>query len=109
MSDSETKKPRRSLKNLPPDRPKVLFIWLAIVAVAAALLVWSPNITESPAIITIQDVVELAETNQIKDRGVIRPDGSGGRDWVSITGKTSEAVLKNDRGAKTSTMGGAFS
>ena len=57
MPDSDIKKPRRSLKNLPPDRPKVLFIWLAIVAVAAALLVWSPRITETPAIVSIQEVV----------------------------------------------------
>ncbi len=102
MPDSDIKKPRRSLKNLPPDRPKVLFIWLAIVAVAAALLVWSPRITETPAIVSIQEVVELAESGQIKDgTGIIRPDAANGRDYVLITGETKEAVLKNERGAKT--------
>jgi hypothetical protein len=40
MSDSENKKPRRSLNNLPPDRfqPKMLLFWLALVAAVLALL-----------------------------------------------------------------------
>ncbi len=100
MSDSETKKPRRSLKNLPPDRPKVLFIWLAIVAVAAALLYWGPPVTVAPAVISIQEVVDLAGAGQIKE-GVIRPDAANGRDYVIITGEATDQVLKNERGTKT--------
>ena len=64
MSDVENnKKPRRPIKNLPPERfqPKVLFIWLAIFAAVVALLVWSPGITTSPAKLTIQEVIERAE------------------------------------------------
>ena len=100
MSDSETKKPRRSLKNLPPDRPKVLFIWLAIVAVAGALLYYGPPVTVAPATISIQEVVDLAGAGQVKE-GVIRPDAANGRDYVIITGEATEQVLKNERGTKT--------
>ena len=62
MPEPENKKPRRALKNLPPERfqPKMLFFWLALVAAVLALL-WIPNQTAtSPDNISIQDVVERA-------------------------------------------------
>lgn len=103
MSDSENnKKPRRSIKNLPPERfqPKVLFIWLAIFAAVVALLVWSPGITKGPAKVTIQDVVEKAEAGEVA-KGVIRPDSAGGRDGVLITGELETASLKTESGVET--------
>ena len=94
------KKSRRSLKNLPPDRfqPKMLVIWLVIVLAAVSLLFFAPGRLTSPATLKIQDVVDLTDTGKVKE-GMIRQDGSGGRDWVVITGETLSATLEGDRGA----------
>ena len=94
MSDSENKKPRRSLKNLPPDRfqPKMLIFWLALIGAVAALLMWTPSLTAPTETLTIQDVVERAEQKNInteQGKGAkIQPDPSGGRDWVTIIGES---------------------
>ena len=101
MSDLDNnKKPRRSLKNLPPDRfqPKMLVIWLVIVLAAVALLFFAPGRLSSPAPLKIQDVVDLTDQGKVKE-GVIRQDGSGGPNWVVITGETTTATLDSDRGA----------
>ena len=51
MPDNDTKKPRRQLKNIPPDRfqPKVLVFWIILAFAVVALLYWSPGIAVSPA------------------------------------------------------------
>jgi cell division protease FtsH len=103
MPDIETKKPRRQLKNIPPDRfqPKVLLFWVALAFAVVALLFWSPGITVSPAQLKINEVVSHAEANDIKE-GVIQPDGgTGGPNWVLITGELNSSSLTNDRGLKT--------
>jgi cell division protease FtsH len=99
MSDLDNNKKRRSLKNLPPDRfqPKMLVIWLVIVLAAASLLLFAPGRLTSPATVNLQKVVELAEQGKVRE-GVIRPDASGGRDWVVITGETKDTSLESDRG-----------
>ena len=45
MSENDPKNRRRPLKNLPPERfqPKVLLIWLAIVAAVLALFFLNPG------------------------------------------------------------------
>jgi len=102
MPDLETKKPRRQLKNIPPDRyqPKVFIFWIALLITVLALLFWSPAITVSPAPLTIYEVVTHAEASDVK-AGMISPDPSVGRDWVLITGELTSASLKNERGAPT--------
>ncbi|HVU23822.1 MAG TPA: ATP-dependent zinc metalloprotease FtsH [Opitutus sp.] len=99
MPDSDSKKKRRPLKNLPPDRfqPKVLIFFLALFLAALALLFLSPGKLSSPANLKIQQVVELAEQGKIR-QGTIQPDTSGGRDWVIISGETKESNLDSDRG-----------
>jgi cell division protease FtsH len=49
MSDSDNKKSRRPLKNLPPDRfqPKMLIFWLALVAAVLALLYYTPGMSRT--------------------------------------------------------------
>jgi len=103
MPDTETKKPRRQLKNIPPDRfqPKVLIFWIALALAVVSLLFWSPGITVSPASLTIFEVVTHAEASDIKN-GVIQPDNTVGKDWVLITGELNSASLTNERGMKTS-------
>src|SRR3954462_3724886 len=93
MAESDNKKPRRPLKNLPPDRfqPKMLIFWLALVAAVLALLYYTPGMSTNPDILTIQDVVDRAEAGNVEHgdankAAVIRPDPSGGRDWSTITG-----------------------
>jgi cell division protease FtsH len=92
MSDSDNKKPRRPLKNLPPDRfqPNMLIYWLALVAAVLALLYYTPGMSSQPDTLTIQDVVVRAEARNIEmsaaHPAIMRPDLSGGRDWLTITG-----------------------
>jgi cell division protease FtsH len=94
MSDSDSKKPRRPLKNLPPERfqPKMLFFWLALAAAVVALLMLPNQTGSSPENLTIQEVVERAESNLINREpgkaAAIRSDPSGGRDWMVIVGQT---------------------
>jgi len=99
MSENDPKTRRRPLKNLPPERfqPKVLLIWLAIVAAVLALFFLNPGKVKAPAQLNLQRVVELAEAGQIRE-GLIRPDTSGGRDWVVVSGETTETVLTSDSG-----------
>ena len=70
----------------------MLIFWLALVAAVLALLYYTPGMNNTPEILTIQEVVERAEAGNInpdKSRpAVIRPDPSGGRDWVTITGES---------------------
>src|SRR5271169_3103981 len=103
MPDNDTKKSRRQLKNIPPDRfqPKVLVFWVALAMAVVALLFWSPGITVSPANLTIFEVVTHAEASEIKS-GVIQPDNTVGKDWAVITGELNTATLTNERGIKTS-------
>ena len=63
MPDNETKKPRRQLKNIPPDRfqPKVLIFWVALMLAVVALLFWSPGISVSPAQLTVFQVITFEE------------------------------------------------
>src|SRR5688500_18386771 len=94
MPDSDNKKNRRPLKNLPPDRfqPKMLIFWLALVAAVLALLYYTPGMSSQPELLTVQDVVERAEAGNIETKdpnhpALIRPDPSGGaRDWSTIVG-----------------------
>jgi cell division protease FtsH len=94
MSEPENKKNRRSLKNLPPDRfqPKMLIFWLVLVGAVLALLFLTQTPATSQDSLTIQDVVERAERKDINadplKAAVIRPDPSGGKDWVNITGES---------------------
>jgi cell division protease FtsH len=94
MPESDNKKSRRPLKNLPPDRfqPKMLIFWLLLVAAVLALLYYTPGMSSTPEVLTIQDVLERAEAGNISrepsKQAVIRPDPSGGRDWSTITGES---------------------
>ncbi len=94
MSEPDSKKARRPLKNLPPDRfqPKMLIFWLVLVAAVLALLFTTTNVSNQPETLTIQDVVERAEAKNIQPgtnaQAVIRPDLSGGRDGYAITGSS---------------------
>jgi cell division protease FtsH len=94
MSDSDSKKPRRPLKNLPPERfqPKMLFFWLALAAAVVALLMLPNQTGSAPESLTVQEVVERAENNLINREpgkaAVIRSDPSGGRDWMVIVGQS---------------------
>ena len=92
MPDSDNKKSRRALKNLPPDRfqPKMLIFWLALVAAVLALLYYTPGMSSQPEVLQIMEVVERAEAKNIQANppGIIRPDLSGGRDGYTITGSS---------------------
>ncbi len=95
MSESDDNKKRRPLKNLPPEgfQPKVLLIWLAIIAAIVALFYFNPSKQPQPANIKIQQVIELADAGQIAE-GTIRPDASAGRDFYIVSGEVREPTLR---------------
>jgi len=66
----------------------MLIFWLALVGAVLALLYYTPSMSTTPELLAIQDVVERAEANHIKPGSVVRPDPSGGRDWVSVIGES---------------------
>ncbi len=99
MADNEDNKKRRPLKSLPPEsfQPKVMLIWLAIIAAVVALFYFNPAKTAAPARLKIQQVVEYAEQGQVVD-GAIRPDGTGGKDWSELTGEIKQSSLTSESG-----------
>ncbi|MBA3848708.1 MAG: cell division protein FtsH [Opitutus sp.] len=99
MSDNDDNKKRRPLKNLPPEgfQPKVMLIWLAIIAAIVALFYLNPSKAPQPAMLKMQQVAELADEGKIAE-GIIRPDPSAGRDYYVVTGEVREPTLRNDTG-----------
>jgi len=98
MSDNDDKK-RRPLKNLPPDGfpAKMILIWVAVIVMIWAVINYSQSKLPAPARLKIQEVVKLAEQDQVAE-GTIRSDSTGGRDWYEVTGKVKEATLKSETG-----------
>ncbi|HSI07543.1 MAG: ATP-dependent zinc metalloprotease FtsH [Rariglobus sp.] len=102
MPDPKNDLKRRPLKNLPPDRfpVKVTLIWMSIIAAVLVLFYFSPGRTPAPANLKLQQVFEMAEAGQVVS-GVIRYDGSYGRNGAVVTGKIKEASLDTESGVKT--------
>jgi cell division protease FtsH len=102
MPDNDDNKKRSPLKSLPPDGfpIKTGLIWFAIIGAIVALFLLNPSRAPQPAILKVQQVIELAEEGKIA-RGAIRQDNTGGRDWANITGETKEPILKNEAGTAT--------
>ncbi len=96
---------RRPLKSLPPDKmPKVLLIWLGILAVLGLLFFFSNGRLASPAKINIHRVIQLAEDGKIKE-AQMRPDPtSGGGQVFQINGELIKPELDNPNGTKTATF-----
>jgi cell division protease FtsH len=96
--EPNNQKKRRPLKNLPPERfqPKMMIIWLAILAAVLAVYYFGQNHTTTLAELKIQQVVDLTAQGKIS-KGVIRDEGSG---LALITGDTAEPILNVD-GVKT--------
>jgi len=87
MSENENSK-RRPLKNSRPDgfQLKVWLIWAAIIGLAVAVATIPQGGKAAPVRLTIQEVVDLAVTGEIKE-GEIKADPAGGPFYSSITGK----------------------
>ena len=103
MSEQPDNKKRRPLKSLPPDsfQPKVLLIWLAILAAIVAIFYGFPSTSKAPpATLKIQEVVQLAEEHKVTE-GAIRSDSTGGPGWSVVTGRTKDPILKNESGGAT--------
>ena len=106
MPETDNKSPRRPLKKLPPENffSKAWLVWLAIIAAVIALLMLGKGIDAGPDAIKIQRVVELAEQGKIV-KGEIRREGSGGRDWVTITGEATEPPSLNSKSTRFTSSG----
>lgn len=93
MPENDQRKKPSPLKKLPPDKfqPKVLFIWLGIIAALLALFYIPSTRVSAPVTLKVQQVVELAEKGTIKE-GVIRPDPTAGRDQAVITGEFKQEM-----------------
>ncbi|HEY4247780.1 MAG TPA: ATP-dependent zinc metalloprotease FtsH [Lacunisphaera sp.] len=99
MADNDENKKRRPLKSLPPEsfQPKVMLIWLAIIAAIVALFSFNTAKTVTPARLKIQQVVEMADKGEVVD-GAIRPDATGGKDWSELTGEIAQSSLQSESG-----------
>ena len=105
MPELNNNNKRRPLKNLPPDGFQPIWImWIMLLVVVVAMFYFGNRLTTagSVATLSIQQVVDLADKNQIKS-GVMRPDPSVGRDWTTIKGETLDdtAIPVKDAAAKT--------
>ncbi len=103
MPENDPDKKRKPLRPPSPDRfqmPKVFLVW--IIVIGLVVLVWKLNPANvSPAAqVNIARVIELAEGGQVQ-KGTIRPELSGGRNWAIITGKTAEPLFTNLKGEQT--------
>ncbi|MEN9841051.1 MAG: hypothetical protein RL376_851 [Verrucomicrobiota bacterium] len=92
-TQDNSRPPRRPLKNLPPEKfqPRMWLIWIALLGTILAVLWFNPPKSQGQAVLKITEVVELAEQGKIKE-GLIRFDGSGGRDWSLLSGETTEPI-----------------
>ena len=100
MPDYDDNKKCSPLKSLPPDGfpIKTGLIWFAIIGAIVALFLLNPSRAPQPAVLKVQQVLELAEEGKVAN-GAIRQDSTGGQNWYEITGETKEAILKNETGA----------
>ncbi len=85
MSEEKEKKPQQRPPQ--PDRfqPKVLMIWLAIIAAIFTLYALSDSHRASVEALKIPQVIEAAEKDRII-AGTIKNDPSAGQDWYVIHG-----------------------
>ncbi|MEN9401470.1 MAG: ATP-dependent zinc metalloprotease FtsH [Verrucomicrobiota bacterium] len=102
MSEKDNNKKRRPLKSLPPDGfpLKTGLIWVAIIGAIFSLFWFNPATKPQPAVLGIEEVVELAVAGKVAN-GAIRSEATGGRDWTILTGETNEAILQNAAGTAT--------
>ncbi|RXK56039.1 ATP-dependent zinc metalloprotease FtsH [Oleiharenicola lentus] len=102
MSDNENNKKRRPLKSIPPDGfpLKTGLIWVLIIGAIVALFLLNPAKSPQPAVLNVQEVLELAEQGKIA-KGNIRSDSTGGKDWHVMSGETTEPILRNAAGLET--------
>ena len=77
--------------------PKALLIWIVVIGAGAALWAFFPGKISAPAAIKINQVVELASAGKVAE-GEIRPNPSGARDWVVVTGRLTEPSLTGSQG-----------
>ena len=102
MLDNDDNKKRRPLKNIPPEGfpIKMLLFWAVGISALVALIWLNPTKAPQPAVLGIQQVVDLAQQGKIAN-GTIRSDVTGGPYWSEVTGETTEPILQNSAGAAT--------
>ena len=102
MPDNDDNKKRRPLKNIPPEGfpIKMLLFWAVGISALVALFMLNPGKTPQPAVLGIQQVVDLAQQGKIAN-GTIRSDVTGGPYWSEVTGEITEPILQNSAGAAT--------
>ena len=78
-------------------QPKVLLIWLAVLAAIIGLvMVQSGEITPSQlSIASIDDVITAAKQDRV-DKAIIQSDPKGGEDWYIIQGKIQNPAFEID-------------
>ena len=77
--------------------PKVLLIWLAILAAIIGLVMsQSGEITSSQrALSTVDDLISAAKEDQI-EKAVIQSDPKGGEEWYVVNGKVQNPAFELD-------------
>ena len=85
MSNDENKNQQNQPKNF---NPKVLLIWLAILAAIIGLVMaQSGEIAPSQrALSSVDDLISAAQEDRI-EKAVIQSDPKGGEEWYVVNGK----------------------
>jgi len=78
-------------------QPKVLLIWLAVLAAIIGLVMaQSGEITPSQlSISSIDDLITAAKQDRV-DKAIIQSDPKGGEDWYTIQGKIQNPAFEID-------------
>ncbi len=94
MSDNENKNQSTQPKSF---NPKVLFIWLAILAAIIGLvLAQSGEIAPSQrALSSVDDLLSAAKDDRI-EKAVIQSDPKGGEEWYVVNGKVLNPAFEID-------------
>lgn len=99
LSDNQNKHKKEPSSGKTPQRfqPKILIIYLVILA--GVLTLWFANSSANSGVkqLTINELVQLVESGALQpDAGFMEPDTSYGRDGYVITGQMPNAAYSSD-------------
>ena len=94
MSEDENKDTQKQPKGF---NPKVLLIWLAILAAIIGLVMaQSGEISSSHRVLdSVDDLISAAKENRV-DKAIIQSDPKGGEEWYVVNGKVHNPAFELD-------------
>ena len=94
VSEDENKDTQKQPKGF---NPKVLLIWLAILAAIIGLVMaQSGEISSSHRVLdSVDDLISAAKENRV-DKAIIQSDPKGGEEWYVVNGKVHNPAFELD-------------